>query len=131
MIEPDIFFDMMGLKLSDISDINQFYLGLQTQWKENKLFITKLENGFGAYASGLNVHDEIISIDGCEVMEGFEKIYADKKTTDIILFTISRQGILKEITVPLTPDTRKQYKIEFLENPSEQQQRLLKKWLPS
>ncbi len=129
-IQPDIYFELLGLKLNDKSDPKQFYLGMSTQRKENKVFITKLERGFGAYLSGLNVNDEIISIDGCEVMEEFEKIYAGKQPGDVLQLIISRQGIMKEIAVTLTPDTRKNYKIKQMINPSIKQQRLLKKWLP-
>ena len=78
---------------------------------------------------GLNVEDEIIAIDNFRVTEDFKKIYEHKTVTETIDVLVSRKGILKSIKIELTNDKKVNYKLEKMENSSEKQQKLLKKWL--
>ncbi|MFN8284484.1 MAG: PDZ domain-containing protein [Chitinophagales bacterium] len=128
-INIESYFERIGLHLKDTTNSNNIYLGMQTQYKEGKLVIVKVEKGFGAYNCGLNAEDEIIAIDNFRVTDHFSKIYAHKNIHDTIVVLVSRKGVLKEFKVTLTSDTRLCYKIDYLENTTEKQYKLLKKWL--
>lgn len=128
---PDVefYFNKIGLRLSNTTDSSRVFLGISTQWNEGKLIITQLNRNYGAAASGLNVEDEIIAIDGFRVFKDFKQIYAHKKPKDVIEMLISRKGELKLIPVSLSSDNRKSYKLEEQENILPQQAVLLEKWL--
>ena len=128
-INIETYFEKIGIYLKNITVENNIYLGLETQYRERKLVITKLEKGFGAYIGGLNVEDEIIAIDNFRVTEDFKKIYEHKTVAETIDVLVSRKGILKSIKIELTNDKKVNYKLEKMENSSEKQQKLLKKWL--
>lgn len=128
-INIETYFEKIGIQLKNITVENNIYLGLETQYRERKLVITKLEKGFGAYIGGLNVEDEIIAIDNFRVTEDFKKIYEHKTVAETIDVLVSRKGILKSIKIELTNDKKVNYKLEKIENSSEKQQKLLKKWL--
>ena len=128
-INIETYFEKIGIQLKNITVENNIYLGLETQYRERKLVITKLEKGFGAYIGGLNVEDEIIAIDNFRVTEDFKKIYEHKTVAETIDVLVSRKGILKSIKIELTNDKKVNYKLEKMENSSEKQQKLLKKWL--
>ena len=61
--------------------------------------------------------------------EDFKKIYEHKTVAETIDVLVSRKGILKSIKIELTNDKKVNYKLEKMENSSEKQQKLLKKWL--
>lgn len=131
-VEPiniETYFEKIGIQLKNTTIENNIYLGIETQYKERKLVVTKVEKGFGAYDGGLNVDDEIIAIDNFRVIDDFKKIYAHKNINDTIDVLVSRKGILKTIKIELTNDKKLNYKLEKLENSTEKEQKLLKKWL--
>ena len=91
--------------------------------------ITELDKNYGAYQSGLNVHDEIVAIDLYRVTQDFTKLYAHKKAGEFISVTVSRQGILKSIPVLLSDDKRKQYELSLAAHTTEKALRFRNKWL--
>lgn len=123
------YFELAGIHLTDTCDKTKTYLGLYTSWKEGKLLITELDKNYGAYQSGLNVHDEIISIDGFRVFKEFTTIYSHKKPGDSIDICISRKGLLSNIKVTLSADNRIKYNLQIIEDSTEKQSLILKKWL--
>ncbi|HQO88826.1 MAG TPA: PDZ domain-containing protein [Chitinophagales bacterium] len=126
---PEPHFEQLGLTLKDTTPANKVYLGLYTQWKDGRLMITELDKNYGAYQSGLNVHDEIVAIDLYRVTQDFTKLYAHKKAGEFISVTVSRQGVLKTIPVLLSNDKRKQYELSLAANTTEKALRLRNKWL--
>ncbi len=123
------YFKLVGINLIDTNTTASIFLGLATQVKDGKLIITQLDKNYGAYQGGLNVHDEIIAIDGFRATKDYIKIYEHKKIGDTINVMVSRQGTIKIYTITLTQDVRKKYKIQIDENANEKQQRILQKWL--
>ncbi|HUM53066.1 MAG TPA: PDZ domain-containing protein, partial [Chitinophagales bacterium] len=131
-VEPiniETYFEKIGIQLKNTTIENNIYLGIETQYIDRKLVVTKVEKGFGAYDAGLNVEDELIAVDNFRVIDDFKKIYAHKNINDTIDVLVSRKGILKTIKIELTNDKKLNYKLEKLENSTEKQQKLLKKWL--
>lgn len=128
---PDVgfFFELLGIELNNKTEEDTVFLGLSTQWKEGKLFISKLDKNYGAYKNGLSAEDEIIAIDGFRVTKDFSSIYAHKQVGETIDVLVSRQGIVKAYTIQLTEDKRQIFSLSISENKSDEQAILLRKWL--
>lgn len=125
----EFYCELLGIHLKDITVKGTVFLGLSTQWKEGRLFISQLDKNYGAYKGGLSAEDEIIAIDSFRVTKDFSKLFAHKKTGDTIDVLVSRKGAIKSYKVTLTEDKRKNYIFAFIENRSEKQLATLKKWL--
>ena len=128
-LDIELYTELLGIQLKDNSSKNSVHLGLSSQWKEGRLFITQLDKNFGAYKGGLSAEDEIIAIDGFRAGKDFTKTYRHKFPGDTIEVLISRQGTIKSNKITLTADNRKNYTFVFQENCSDKQRSLLKKWL--
>lgn len=128
---PNIEFyaELLGINIINKTQKETIYLGMMSQWKEGKLYITQLDKNYGAYTGGLNVNDEIIAIDGIRINTDYNKIYAHKKVNDTIDVLISRQGIIKSYKISLTEDNRINIKLEWNKQQNEQQKARIKKWL--
>lgn len=125
-------FQNAGIELKDKNaDTNttKKELGWTLTWKEGKLIISGLDKNYGAYQSGLNVNDEIISIDGFRVFDGFEKIVESKKPGDKIEVLISRQGIIQTIPVTITSNKKVDYTLTPVAKPEKSQKKLFTAWL--
>lgn len=125
----DPFFKMVGIELTNQLISGGKYLGITTKLENGRLLITQLDKNYGAYKDGLNVHDEIIAIDGFRVQNDFNKLFAHKKINDTIIVTISRNGILQNKSIVLTEDKRYKIKFQWLHSLSEQQQNAQIAWL--
>lgn len=128
-LDIDFYFELLGIQLKDITERDKVFLGLSTQIKEGRLIITQVDKNYGAYKGGLSAEDEIIAIDGFRVTKDFGKLFAHKKTDDIIDILVARQGTIKSNKITLTKDNRKNLTFVFTESSSEKQAVLLKKWL--
>jgi predicted metalloprotease with PDZ domain len=128
-LDIEFYVELLGITLKDNTEKDKVFLGLSTQWKENKLIITQLNKHYGAYSGGLSVDDEIIAIDGFRVTKDYTKLYAHKSVNDCIDVLISRQGTIKSNKITLTADKRKNYTFTFDKNSSGKKAALLAKWL--
>ncbi len=90
--------------------------------------ITSVYKGSSAYQFGLNVGDEIVKVNN-ENFEGIDKLLANKKIGDSVLFTIKRDGIEKNYLIPVTKSPLSQFEIKPLSNSSIGQKELERKWL--
>jgi predicted metalloprotease with PDZ domain len=104
-------------------------LGWKTAWRDGKLTITGLDKNYGAYQSGLNTDDEIISIDGFRVFDGFEKLFEGKKAGESLDIIVSRQGIIKTLKINITQNNKVDYSLTPTLKPEKKQKMLLKAWL--
>lgn len=130
-LDPAPVFEKLGLVLSDTTDRSKAWNGLHIRKQENKYYVAKLDRGFSAYDSGLQVNDEIISIDGIEVMEAPDAILNGKQPGSTVQLEVFRQGLQRSITMAISADTRYNYRIDIPAALTERQQQLLEKWLGS
>jgi predicted metalloprotease with PDZ domain len=118
-----------GYKLTDdLADRNDPALGIATSTTNGKIFIASVARGSASWIDGLNVNDEITSIDGNTVTT-LDGILNDKNVGDKLTFNINRDGLPMIIPVTLLKSTRVKYKIEALPGASAQQLTVRKKWL--
>ena len=124
------YFAYAGLELVDTIDHkNKVHLGMTLKWERGKLMISKLNRKYGAYKSGLNVHDEILAIDNYRVTTTYEKFYAHKKVGDKIKVMVDRQGVIMEVEVELSANTDFAYTLTPIKKPGKLQKKIQALWL--
>jgi len=123
------FLSYAGLTLKNLNaEKNDPFLGASTTKRDNKLIITNVLRDGSAWNAGLNVNDEIKSIDDI-VVESLDKFIASKKVGDEINVSVIRDGLQKNIKVKLQKNNNVKYVINVDEKASAQQKLVLKKWL--
>lgn len=119
-----------GYTLKDeYADSNDPALGISTGVNaDKKIVITAVLRDGAAWKDGLNVGDQLLAMDG-KTLTDVKGLLNDKKTGDKVIFSISRDGLKKDIPVTLLRNTQVKYSIEALPNLSAQQQTVKNKWL--
>ena len=79
---------------------------------------------------GLNVGDEIISANKAN-FEGLDKLLADKKVGDTILFSVKRDGLERTFVVPVQQSPLLAFSLTDQKTLNENQKKLRLKWLGS
>ncbi|SEM50880.1 Predicted metalloprotease, contains C-terminal PDZ domain [bacterium A37T11] len=122
-----------GLELIDANEgLKQPYLGASTGLTEGRLLITTVTRESGAWVGGLNVKDELLAVNGVRLDAAgkeLDRILAASKVGDTIKVLVARDGLIKELTVTLGQDPNKRYMIRPLQNLSEAQKTVMRKWL--
>ena len=131
MIDYKTYFSYAGCEL-----INKYEgsvnvgLGISTSLNNGRLIVSRVERGNSAYKHGINVNDEIIAIDNYRIADNdLTTIVKHHKAGDEIVITVSRDGIIMDIRVTLSKDTKVNYRIVPIKSPTEKQQLIYKKWL--
>ncbi|MDB5226774.1 MAG: peptidase [Bacteroidota bacterium] len=125
----EIYFELAGIELKDINEQENIFLGMSTEWKDGKLFVTELDKNYGAFGGGINILDEIVFIDDFRTMKDFTKLYANKIPGDTVNMIVARQGAIKTLNITLTVDKRKHFNLIFPQNISERKTVILNRWL--
>jgi len=92
--------------------------------------IVSVYRGASAYVHGLNVGDEIISANKAN-FEGLDKLLADKKVGDTILFSVKRDGLERTFVVPVQQSPMLAFSLTDQKTLNENQKKLRLKWLGS
>jgi predicted metalloprotease with PDZ domain len=90
--------------------------------------VTSLYKGGAAYLAGLNVGDEIVKVNGAD-FPGMDKLLADKKPGDSVVFSVRRDGMERTFLVAVQQTPLKAFVIESDATPTEAQMKLRHKWL--
>lgn len=99
------YFGYAGIKiLNENAGKNEIYLGLAVKKTGGSVMITNVVRNSGAWTGGLNVNDEIISVDGEPVEAAIAKmpVIANKKVGESAVFTVRRDGLVKDINITFT-----------------------------
>lgn len=103
-------------------------LGIMTASSGGKIFVTNVLRDGTAWVDGINVNDEITSVDGTTVTDA-NNILTNKKVGDKLSITVIRDGLSLVFPVTLLKNPLVKYKIETVANPSAQQLKVRNKWL--
>jgi predicted metalloprotease with PDZ domain len=115
-----------GYKLVDeLADSNEPSLGIFTN--QRKIVTTVLRGGAG-WVDGINVNDEITSIDGTPVTD-MKTALNGKKPGDKVTVTVTRDGQAYNLPVTLLRNNSFKYKITDTGAATAQQLAVRKKWL--
>src|SRR5699024_2626836 len=132
-IDYNKYLNYAGLKLIDLYDGRRAKtLGVRTSEKDGRHIVTTVVRGTGAWDGGINVGDEIISINGYRLMEPQEemdRILSTVETGATVEVLLSRDGIMHSMDVEVRHDAQKAYRIIPVENPNALQQTIRKNWL--
>jgi predicted metalloprotease with PDZ domain len=119
-----------GYKLKDeYAGSNDPALGIGTGVNaDKKIVVTAVLRDGAAWKDGLNVGDQLLAMDG-KTLTDVKGLLNNNQTGDKVIFSVSRDGLKKDISVTLLRNTQVKYSIEALSNISPQQQIVKDKWL--
>ncbi|WP_316837718.1 M61 family metallopeptidase [Pedobacter nutrimenti] len=103
-VEYDKYFGYVGIKVKNENEGKSIpYLGVTSVKKEGRIFITAVSRNSAAWTDGLNVNDEILSIDGNAVESSVERMPAitGKNVGDVVQINVGRDGIQRVFKVTL------------------------------
>ncbi len=105
-------------------------IGADLAEENGKLTVRLVLAASPAFEQGLNTGDQIIAIDGNRANQAFVQSYiSEKKPGDKIKLTIFRFDKLRDVTVTLGSNTRKDYEFSPVAAPTEVQKRLYRDYL--
>ncbi len=106
------------------------YVGADIAEENGRLRVRSIAADTPAFEQGLNTGDQIVAIDGYRASQSFLQSYVgEKKPNDKIKLTLFRRDKLSEITFTLGSDTRKNYDLTPVPEPTDDQKRLYKQYL--
>ncbi|MBK9331545.1 MAG: M61 family metallopeptidase [Ignavibacteria bacterium] len=119
-----------GMEVTDTTNSASADLGIESRTENGKLIIIKVIDGGSSYKYGLNFRDEIISVNNFRVNEeNIKSILSGIKPGDEIKVIISREGLIKEISLTLLKPIPK-FKIKRMEIITDLQEKVFQKWIP-
>lgn len=102
--------------------------GFTAALNAGKLLITQVERDTAAWQAGVNVHDELLAINGNRITD-LEKSIQFQLPGDTVDLTLVRDGRLLEIPLTLQNQHKIKYMIEEIAEPSFLQIAVRSKWL--
>ena len=128
-VDYNKYLDYAGYQLTDeAAGTNDPSLGIMTASTGGKILVTNVLRDGTAWVDGINVNDEIVSVDGTPVTDA-NNILTNKKVGDKLSITINRDGLSLVLPVTLLRNALVKYKIETVATPSAQQLKVRNKWL--
>lgn len=130
-IDYNKYFNYAGLKLTNFYEGSEIVsLGIGTEEKSGKIIVKSVMRGTSAYDGGVNVNDEIISIDGFRLEQGeLSKVIGMKSPGDSVSVIIARDGIIETLQFPLKPDPSVSYRFTNTDSVTDQQRKVYNKWV--
>ncbi|MET4547638.1 putative metalloprotease with PDZ domain [Pedobacter africanus] len=108
VIEYAKYFDYAGVKVTNENEGKNIpYLGVASKKTEGRMFVSAIARNSAAWVDGINVNDELISVDGTPIESAIDRMPAitSKKVGDVVEIRVARDGMLKDIKVKLKATT--------------------------
>ncbi|MGV3561544.1 M61 family metallopeptidase [Larkinella arboricola] len=129
-IDYNGFLNPVGLQMIDASASKQdAYIGAMTRFADGKLTVTSVRRDSPAWNNGLNVNDEIISINNLRVGNDLDRILDQYHPGQTVSVQVNRSGQIKTLSMQLTGNPLAAYRIQPVASPTPEQMNLYKKWL--
>lgn len=129
-INYNAYLEPVGMQLVNVaSKMQDGFLGASINSASGKAVIAGVRRGSAAYNDGLNVGDEVISVNGVRVGDDLLRFVNGKRVGETLTILVNRAGFLREIPVKLTQNPLVSYRIEPLQNQTAAQKALYNKWL--
>ena len=127
------YFNLVGYELIDKAEEQDHQtLGIKIGSNEGHTIIKNVDRDSAAWKAGLNVGDELIAINNHRIEingRALDYVLSNAKEQEVADILISRDGLLREIKVPLFPTKKKSFNIQRLINVSPEQRQLGNLWL--
>jgi predicted metalloprotease with PDZ domain len=114
--------------VDEYADYNAPDLGIRMVAANGKLRVSAVLRGTSAWVDGINVNDELVSIDGVPATDP-KMLIADKKVGDKISVVVMRDGLQLTLPVTLLKSTMVKYSIQSRTDLTPQQTAVRNKWL--
>ena len=119
-----------GEEKEEEDEVQEGWMGLEASDRGGRVVITSVRVGTPAFDSGLNVDDEVVAIDGYRLLPGqWEARRKQHPPGSVVNVMVSRRGGLREIKIELIVKPQESWKIEVIEDASEEQRMRLAAWL--
>lgn len=131
-IEYAKYFAYAGITITDENaGKNLPYLGVASKKIEGRIMVTSVSRGSAAWEVGLNVNDEVISVNSVPVEASIELMptVTTKNVGDVITVMIRRDGIVRDIKLTLKANPNVKLLATLDPNPSQLQQKVRDKVL--
>jgi len=118
-VEYEKYLGYAGIKVKDLyAGNNTPYIGAGFKKIEGSMTVSVVVRGTAAWDGGLNVNDEVISVDSVPIEEAPDKmpVITSKKPGDTVTFTVIRNGLIR--SVPLKLKANPNVKLEATIDPS-------------
>ena len=124
------FFRYAGLKLVDTNAGKpKSFLGATTSATSGKLLVTTVQRDSPAWKNGINVNDELISVNDYRVGLDLNSLLALYQPQNQVKITVSRAGKLLNLDVILGQDPTVKFTLEKLPSATPEQEVVYQKWL--
>ena len=118
-----------GYKITDeLAASNDPSLGITIANNNGKKIVTTVLRGSSGWIDGINVNDELVTIDGNPITD-FTTILNGKKPGDKVSLIVNRDGLPITLPVTLLRNNRVKYKVDSIPDATPQQLEVRKKWL--
>ena len=104
VVEYKKYFGYAGINVVDENEGKSIpYLGVASKKVEGNMIVTAVSRNSAAWVGGLNVNDQVITVDGVPVEVAIEKmpVVTSKNVGDVITVTIRRDGLVRDISLTL------------------------------
>ncbi|TDO19628.1 M61 family metallopeptidase [Pedobacter duraquae] len=107
------------------------YLGVASKKTEGKIMITSVARNSAAWVDGINVNDEIISINDVPVEAAIERmpVITGSKVGDVLKVTLKRDGTTRDFKVTLKASPNIKLVSQIDPNATDAQKAVLKRWM--
>lgn len=103
-------------------------LGATTTSNDGKVMVTQVVRNGSAWKGGLNVNDEIISLNGYRITDDLNKSISGRQPGEKINLIVNRDGRLLSIDLVLEKNQNVRFRLEKMPQPTSQQQAVYNKW---
>lgn len=131
-VEYDKYFGYAGITITNQNEGNSIpYIGVASKKTEGRIIISAISRNSAAWVDGLNVNDEVISVDGVGVEAALERmpVITSKKPGDVVIVKVKRDGIEKDIKITLKASPNIKLVAEIQSNAPESQVLVRKGWM--
>lgn len=131
-VEYDKYFGYAGISIKNQNEGNSIpYIGVASKKTEGRIIISAVSRNSAAWVDGLNVNDEVISVDGVGVEAALERmpVITSKKPGDVVTVKVKRDGIEKDIKLTLKASPNIKLAAEIQSNAPESQVLVRKGWM--
>lgn len=103
-LEYDKYFGYAGIKIKNENEGKQVpYIGVASKKTEGRIYITAVSRNSSAWVDGLNVNDEVVSVNGIPVEAALERmpVISGSQVGDVITVKVKRDGEARDFKVTL------------------------------
>lgn len=129
-LKYDAALEFLGLKFAAQPAGSNVSLGANLTSSNGRVLVRSVAPGSNAVKAGLDIDDELIAIDDQRVTSpSLSQLLHGKEAGDLVQLTIARRDRLQTLPLQLEAEENRQYRIEEIKKPSEDQKAHLRMWL--